>query len=275
MARWDRVDWSDPISRDCSLNRGLVGWWMGAPNCFGGTRMQDLCNRNHGTLTNMDTATDWLNTDRGPALNFVKASTNYVQATNPVTSFPVTLTALIRPSTATGNHTYFGLSQVLGAASNPRRLLIYGTGGLFSLFFQDATTNFVFITDSVSFTAGTWYAVSCVFRSGDFELIVNGRSAVTSALTRTFATPSFVKFGVDSDVGNYASADVACGLIHTERVSLADCGRLHEQVRAGFPDMLRHARRRSIVAEAAAGGGGGFQAAWARRSNVLIHPGAC
>lgn len=70
MNWWETVDWQDPINPDCPLNAGIVGWWMGAPGLFGGTRMWDLTNRNHGTLTNMNPVTAWQTSQYGPALVF-------------------------------------------------------------------------------------------------------------------------------------------------------------------------------------------------------------
>jgi hypothetical protein len=49
-----------PVNASHPLNRGLVGWWLALPNRYRGSRWFDLCNRNPGTLTNMDPATDWV-----------------------------------------------------------------------------------------------------------------------------------------------------------------------------------------------------------------------
>lgn len=54
------VNWQSPVNWSHPLNRGLVGWWMVAPHWSGGTTLRDLLGRHHGTLTNMDPASDWL-----------------------------------------------------------------------------------------------------------------------------------------------------------------------------------------------------------------------
>ena len=54
------VDWQHPIDRTHHLNKGLVGWWLNVPHLQGGTILHDLAGENHGNLTNMNPATDWV-----------------------------------------------------------------------------------------------------------------------------------------------------------------------------------------------------------------------
>jgi hypothetical protein len=49
---------------------GLVGAWMPSFGSTGGTLRDVSGNRNHGTLTGMDPATDWVTTSKGLALDF-------------------------------------------------------------------------------------------------------------------------------------------------------------------------------------------------------------
>ncbi len=62
------VDMVSPVNRLCPLNRGLGAWWLGLPGTTGGARLMDVMNLgphgHHGTLTNMDPATDWKSSDR-------------------------------------------------------------------------------------------------------------------------------------------------------------------------------------------------------------------
>lgn len=82
----DSVDWSQPVNWSHPLNRGLVAWWLAAPRCRGGAVWRDLLGRHHGTLTNMDPATDWQATSRPGGwgqLVFSAASSQRVQTTSP------------------------------------------------------------------------------------------------------------------------------------------------------------------------------------------------
>ena len=65
------VDLSNPINYSHPLAKGLVGFWLPLPSLAGGMKLYDLTRyRNHGTLTNMDPRTDWVQTERGIALDF-------------------------------------------------------------------------------------------------------------------------------------------------------------------------------------------------------------
>lgn len=53
------------------LRDGLVGAWCPSVSGWGGTMLRDLSGRgNHGTLTNMDPATDWVVSEGKQALDF-------------------------------------------------------------------------------------------------------------------------------------------------------------------------------------------------------------
>ncbi len=86
------VDLGNPINYGHQLARGLVGFWLPLPSLSGGMKLYDLTLlRNHGTLTNMDPRTDWVQTDRGIALDFdgvndyVLVDDSHISTTYPVT----------------------------------------------------------------------------------------------------------------------------------------------------------------------------------------------
>ena len=53
------VEPSNAINWNHAATHGLVAWWKVLPQFWGGNTFRDLLNRNHGTLTNMDAASDW------------------------------------------------------------------------------------------------------------------------------------------------------------------------------------------------------------------------
>jgi len=61
-----RINWTNPINWKHGLNKGLEAWWLNTPMVNGGTILRDLTsNKFHGTLTDMNPATDWVQaTDR-------------------------------------------------------------------------------------------------------------------------------------------------------------------------------------------------------------------
>jgi hypothetical protein len=54
-----RLNYSSLLNRRHPLNRGLVAWWLCLPTWRGGVTWRDIAGTHHGTLTNMDPATDW------------------------------------------------------------------------------------------------------------------------------------------------------------------------------------------------------------------------
>ena len=80
----DTVDWANPLSED-PLNDGLVAWYLGGGLGWGSNKWFDISRYgNHGTLTNMDPATDWVGNSRPGgygALDF-DGTNDYVQMGN-------------------------------------------------------------------------------------------------------------------------------------------------------------------------------------------------
>jgi len=62
------IDMIQPVNRLHPANRGLVAWWMVLLGTSGGRRFMDIYNPGpnglHGTLTNMDPATDFVPSSR-------------------------------------------------------------------------------------------------------------------------------------------------------------------------------------------------------------------
>ena len=58
------INLADPVNRSHPHNRGLVSWWMALPGLTGGSKFTNLLGRHHGSLTNMNPATDWVGTTR-------------------------------------------------------------------------------------------------------------------------------------------------------------------------------------------------------------------
>ena len=64
-----------------NLWKGLAGAWVPAMGVTGGTLRDISGNKNHGTLTNMDPATDWVVGEKGLALDF-DGSDDYIEIAN-------------------------------------------------------------------------------------------------------------------------------------------------------------------------------------------------
>lgn len=115
------VDWSNPVNWSHSLNRGLVSWWLAVPNRmgFGSVTWRDLCGRNHGTLTSMDPATDWVGPRGRPggwgALDFDGSDDHVLCADDPFDLTDMTILAWAQTATVTGIHRIVGKGGCGGA----------------------------------------------------------------------------------------------------------------------------------------------------------------
>ena len=145
-----RVDRSHPLAPDALY---LI-------NEYAGLTAFDSVGLYHGTLTNMDPATDWVPTQRGIALDFDGGNDHIVYVGSVIDdSYPVTLTAWVRSTSATVNQTVVAVSDASGQDYFAIRLM-GATGG-------DpvrATANLVH-TDGDALALNTWQHVAAVFAS--------------------------------------------------------------------------------------------------------------
>lgn len=85
----DDLDYLNLANWYAPLNRGLQAWYIKTPNLRGGTKFFDIARHRHGTLTNMDPATDWTGPQGGPgwgALDFDGTNDHIVTTMNAASS---------------------------------------------------------------------------------------------------------------------------------------------------------------------------------------------
>ena len=82
---------------------GLRGLWVPALGPTGVTLHDVSGYKKNGTLTNMDPATDWVATEKGWALDFLKASSNYVEVLASYPAAPLTIAIITNPE-ASGSY---------------------------------------------------------------------------------------------------------------------------------------------------------------------------
>ena len=166
-----------------------VGCRFAAAPCLGPTGLdtKDWSGfGNHGTLTNMDTGSDWVLSGGRYALDF-DGSNDYVNVPNPAAldfgtgDFTVSLWAFMR-STTTGiifSRNYFSSFEILS------------TGG----YFQGYVSNVASDT-SATFTLNTWTHVSLRRANGVGRMTVNGNNN-----RPTFSATASVSNGSDVHIG--------------------------------------------------------------------------
>lgn len=253
---WDDVDWQDPINRDCPLNRGLVGWWMGAPGLFGGTRLWDLCNRNHGTLTNMNTVTDWTTdtpTGGSGSLAF--------DGSNDHVSVPYN-----RSLDINGDMSVFAWIRLATTGASGRNRWVFARGlygsdlsGDYWLKTDDTiaerfngmvytSSGFQKATSTVSVPVNTWQHIGYTLNGSAMRLWLNGSQvgSLTVAGTRTKNNHSAWIGGSTTAVSCF-SGSINYVTVHTYGLTAAEVYATYVESLTGFPNMLNHFARRRIV----------------------------
>lgn len=186
---------------------GLVGYWAPLLGPTGATLFDMSVYRNHGTLTNMDTATDWVFDQKGPCLDFdgindVVLTTlqfrpgssaftlaaringrNTSQFGAIITTRPVSFNVMADKLTG-----LFVGNPITGAANKRIGFLAFDTVNRYRSYMTDAD-----VVDT------EWHHVAAVWDGAAAKIYVDG-SEVASTLSSTGTTPvidggGFVSFG--------------------------------------------------------------------------------
>lgn len=177
------------------LWQGLVGAWSPCLSPPGGTVLRDLSGRqNHGTLTNMDAATDWVTSGGRRALDF-DGSNDYVEASNSESlkiTGELSLFAWVL-TTATGPIENEGIAgKYLGAFNRRSYVIFCSTGGssLGGVISSDGSATSV-ITSTSAINTGSWLYVGMSYKPSTYlRLWVNGKqvSEVTTSIPAAIAS---------------------------------------------------------------------------------------
>jgi hypothetical protein len=104
------IDLGQPINRASPLNYGLVSWWsvLNQGPHFGGARLLDLANRNHGTLTNGPTWSGQSHPGGWGSVLFDGVNDEVTGSTIPLDSNNWTVSAWIMPVAGAGHRRFLG-----------------------------------------------------------------------------------------------------------------------------------------------------------------------
>jgi len=259
----------------------LVGWWCPSIDATGGILLDRSGRNNHGTLTNMDPANDWVVNGGKGALDF-DGSNDYVSTLQTAsvgsrfsafgwvrkttTQSQVQIVGQYQTTTNQRAWQLITSSAALGGAANGTQLGFIASG--------DGTSGANQLRGA--FTSGTisdgnWYHVGVVFNSGGISLYRNGidETIVSTNFTGTFTAPfsTNVSWSIGAFNPNSGGAGFLLGQLDDIRIfrtalTAADARQLWQLGRGNMPI----ARKRRYTEEAA----GGFKAYWARRQSQLI-----
>lgn len=252
------INYGQPVNWSHPLNEGLSSWWLTLPNWRGGFTLRDLCQRNHGTLTNME-GTDWQLVDGGFGKLVFGGTNEYVATTlsfNSLSKF--TVSAVIRRNAA-------GAFVYIASTDNGDQMQIgfFSDGNLYVT--PSAASGFMSLASNVatalhlvySFdgSGGTAAARNRVWLNG-IEQAVAG----TVAATGTYALSGTLDIGRRvAGGGTYTVGDIRDVRVYRNRAigHLGLAPALYYEYKRCYPGVLNRLRElRAAEAVAAASGGG-------------------
>jgi hypothetical protein len=237
---------------------GLVGVWCPSLGPSGYTLLDRSGGGNHGVLTNMDAASDWVGTPGGWALDF-DGSNDWINIPRPrqiastgVTHYTVSYWVKLRS----------GYGATLRCNSTSGLFVYSGTnlnGGI-----QMATGGTYPIYSNTKLTAGAWAHCVIVFNDKAVSLYLDGKAdgGGTSANLPNFSTDNF-RFG------GYGGAETTNGQygdfgFWLRAMTAPEVSALYRAGQSGLGRLLTQ-RRRRVYSTA----GPAFKAAWAARATTI------
>jgi len=214
-------------------NRGLVGYWP--MNEGRGAEAGDFSGQaNHGTLTNMDPSTDWVNGKRGGALDFNESGTNDEVVI--ATGFPAlasgdsaTISGWIKNRRTSGIGSIFGFGA---GGDNPILALNIANENIGGWIETDTSGQKTLTADGTKLIIGEWSHVVAVFDRTNNQAIryLNGVQTGTiddiSAQTGQISTLGVIGIG-DFTSGNYVNGTIDEVRVYNRALSAAEVSSLY------------------------------------------------
>ncbi len=219
---------------------GLVGAWMPGLGVTGGTLRDVSGNRNHGTLTNMDPATDWVTSEKGLALDFDGVD-DQVLADISVNDLKLNSNL---PRTVTSefylNDTSKQCLTGYGQESNNAHYYLFVVNG--NWYFSGFNNDF---DSGVAATVG-WHSFAVSYVGSDLLLFVDGKQIAEATKSLTTG-PGDLSIGAKANGVFPSTAEISSVLIHNRILSPQEIKQLYVDPLAPFRQ-----RRRAIASTQAA-----------------------
>lgn len=201
------------------LWNGMVFGWSANLGITGGIIRDRSGKANHGTLTSMDPATDWVRTANGLALDF-DGSNDYVlvpASPNLNITGPITLEAWVIPSSVSGKVIIGGYQP---GGTFPGYALAIGVSVSAKISYYSGSTGWVTSTASVSTGVLSHVAVSVSGTTATFFLNGNNAGTSTSAVPNSYTGAKAI--AATSGGGDYYAGSMLSVVIRNRATSISE-----------------------------------------------------
>lgn len=245
------------------LLRNCVGAWAPLLGPSGTTLRDNSPVRNHGALTNMDPASDWVVSGGNYALDF-DGSNDYVLCSRPVPDGSCSFAAWVNFTSASANLFFCGSSN--SGDNTPLIWLGIGNVGTLMRWFVRGASSGTEQNSSVALNTGTWRHVCGTYNaiSGEMKSYIDGVETASGTVTPGAITLTNTSIGaaVRTTVGSYFSGNLNDVLCYSRTLTGAEVRLL--ATRPGIAYEMQRRRRSSSQVTA------GFLAAWAARQKTQL-----
>jgi hypothetical protein len=247
----------------------LVGWWCPSIDATGGILLNRSGRNNHGTLTNMDPASDWVVSGGKLALDFDGANDYIIGNQVFAGAFvSVSIWAFFRSNPANYPMLFQLRNSASGNAVNSYQFLHrpngdgYGGGSGSRLVWVANGATGVAVFPSVGLVSNEWAHYGLTYNGETLRIYKNGIEVASAAQT---AVPSGInQFNLGNNLANtgdgYFDGQLDDVRIYNRALTAGEVRQLWQTGRGNMP--LR--RRRRYAQQA------GFKPYWARRQSQLI-----
>jgi len=236
---------------------GLVGAWMPSLGVTGETLRDVSGYGNHGTLTNMDAATDWVATSKGLALDYdgtgEHVDCGYIL--NEEIENSLTMTCLCKPAVFGGFQNIF---------SKPFLYWLHQEQGVNRFRFKiRATSGVQFVQADVPITLGQTYFLTGVMSGNTIKIYVDGRFYGSQAFSGSLNRSVLDKFKIGGWIGtdDDFTGSIGNASIYNRALSASEIKQLYVDSLAPF----RRKQRVSVAVPA----GIQFKPYWAKQSTQV------
>ena len=215
------------LNRTHPLARGLVGCWIF--NEGSGDKVYDLSGYgNHGTLTNMDPATDWVGGKHGWALDF-DGSNDYVDTAD--APFQLANGTFEAWAYADDIDTHYLASKDLSGYHDDFWLYLIGSSPHILQFGIDSGSTEYKVDSDAEFPLTTWTHIAVVWGSGGMKMYIDGVLQADTDSHTGGVVANGRNFVIGAGKGNAYNWDGLIGLarIYNRGLSPAEVALLHDE----------------------------------------------